>query len=46
MDTITTTLKRQWFAEIVARKKSIEYWNLGHREGGSETRCSCTLGHS
>jgi hypothetical protein len=25
MDTITTTLKRQWFAEIVERKKKIEY---------------------
>jgi hypothetical protein len=25
MDTITTTLARQWFAEIVARKKKIEY---------------------
>jgi hypothetical protein len=25
MDTITTTLKRQWFAEIVDRKKKIEY---------------------
>lgn len=25
MDTITTTLKRQWFAEIVDRKKRIEY---------------------
>jgi hypothetical protein len=25
MDTITTTLARQWFAEIVDRKKKIEY---------------------
>jgi hypothetical protein len=25
MDTITTTLKRQWFAEIVDRTKKIEY---------------------
>ena len=25
MDTITTTLKRQWFDEIVDRKKKIEY---------------------
>ena len=25
MDTITTTLKRQWLAEIVDRKKKIEY---------------------
>ena len=25
MDTITTTLERQWFAEIVDRKKRIEY---------------------
>ena len=25
LDTITTTLKRQWFAEIVDRKKRIEY---------------------
>ncbi len=25
MDTITTTLARQWFAKIVIRKKKIEY---------------------
>jgi hypothetical protein len=25
MDAITTTLKRQWFAEIVAGKKRVEY---------------------
>jgi hypothetical protein len=25
MDTITTTLKREWFAEIVDREKKIEY---------------------
>ena len=25
MDTITTTLKREWFAEIVDGKKQIEY---------------------
>ena len=25
MDTITTTLERQWFAEIVDRKKRVEY---------------------
>ena len=25
MDTLTTTLKRQWFAEIVDGKKKIEY---------------------
>src|SRR6266403_1378690 len=25
MDTITTTLKREWFAKIVARTKRIEY---------------------
>ena len=25
MDTITTTLDREWFAEIVDRKKKVEY---------------------
>lgn len=28
MDAITKTLKRQWFAEIVDRKKRIEYRNV------------------
>ena len=28
MDVITTTLKRQWFAEVVAGRKRIEYRDI------------------